>query len=183
MLFATVTQTIGKKVRLDSAHHGDAKAIMDAWQEVNVRDSFHHDKPRNVMEEGDYLRQNEDSPHDHLFLVRRLKPDDRIVGTSGLHHLDAHALTARLGFCLFCQDDGVGDCLEEAIQLTAKIAFEMLRLRCVYVQVLENDDPAKTLFRNLGFVDTQYVVPYHGKRGVHRLVRIMELQGPDLAGK
>jgi RimJ/RimL family protein N-acetyltransferase len=183
MLFATVTQTIGKKVRLDSAHAEDARAILDAWQDINVRDSFHHDRPRNEMEEIEYLRENQESPNDHLFLVRRLKPDDRIVGTCGLHHLDAHALTARLGFCLFCKDEGVDGCLEEAIKLTAKIAFEMLRLRCVYVQVLENDDPAKALFRNLGFLDTQYVVPYHGKRGVRRLVRIMELQGPELAGK
>ncbi len=173
MLFAHATGTIGKKVRLTEAFPEDAGEILDAWQPCGIRDAFHRDKPRSEEEEIRYLARNADSSQDHLFLVRRLEPDNRIVGTCGLHDLNDHALTARLGFCLFCDDEGVGECLEEAVQLTIKLAFDQLKLRCVWAHVPGGDKRAFDFFVRLGFIDATRDDP-------SRDVRIFEYQNPSL---
>ncbi len=80
------------------------------------------------------------------------KKTGRPIGLAGLRNIDGFNGTARLGVLIGAEADRGSGYGTEAVKLLLRHAFDYIGLRRVNLSVLENNQPALSMYRKLGFV-------------------------------
>jgi RimJ/RimL family protein N-acetyltransferase len=180
MIFTQLIKDGDHKVCFIAAYPSDAERILDAWEEPAVQDSWHHFKPRSPEFERSYIAMMDASEHDYLFLVERAE-DRSLIGTVGVHNIEPHARTGRIGLMLFSSGAPEDDSLvEDAVDLIVHFAFERVGLLDVFILVMERDARTKAMLKKLGFQETSRCFPHLASDGRSHQVCIFDKLAPTI---
>lgn len=116
-----------------------------------VRKYLHHRPPLNAFREREWIESQGKSSTDYVFGIA-VRQGGRLIGTTGLHRIDAIARKAEFGLCIgdkAFQGRGYG---KEATRLTLRFAFEELNLNRVKLHVFADNWRAIRLYQKVGFV-------------------------------
>jgi len=142
---------IGAKVYLRPLEPEDAVPL-SAWlndpavgEIMGIRRPSHEESARR------FLAKSAKDPRQVGFGIA-LRRDDRLVGTTVLHHISHQRRSAALGVAVGApavRGRGVGT---EAVRLLLGYAFETLNLNRVWLHVVASNEAARRVYANLGFV-------------------------------
>ena len=147
------------RILLKLARPGDAQRIVEAIEVSTLQNlSFFSGKRRlTVEEERAYLEKIASDPSQQLYLIVR-KDDGRLLGTVGLHDIDAANRNARLGISIFRAEDRGNGYATEALETLIALAFTMWKLGAagntfhkLYLNVFIENERAKQLYARIGF--------------------------------
>ena len=150
-------------VRLMVAHPDHAEILANAiavarsYDDSTLRNFSMFTRPLTVMEEKAYLIRMHSSlkvrfPKDNLFLIIRVE-DGKLLGTTGLHEVDEHNHTARIGIMIFDPRERHRHYATEALDELLEFGFRRLELNKVYANVLVNNQDQIAWDEHYGFVE------------------------------
>jgi RimJ/RimL family protein N-acetyltransferase len=115
------------------------------WRGLNLR------PPLNACREREWIENLGKSQTDYVFGIV-VRDGDRLIGTTGLHRINANSRKAELGINLgevACQNKGYGT---EAVRLVCRYGFEELNLNRIGLSVFSNNLRAIRCYQKAGFV-------------------------------
>ncbi len=126
----------------------DAVTLIDIYDgKAGARFAFFEDE-LTLDRETAYISRMVESPSDLLWVVM---VDGRIIGTVGLHEVDFHIGTARLGIMIWnsrFHGQGYG---KKILYSLFRHAFEELGLEKIYTTTLVTNERAQKLYEKFGF--------------------------------
>jgi ribosomal-protein-alanine N-acetyltransferase len=141
---------IGPSVYLRPLEPADAQPLAAWLNDAEVTRHLRRYQPMTLAEEEGFLRRVSESATD-LVLGIALRADDRLVGATGLHNLDARNRHAEFG--IFIGDKSVWGKGHgtEATRLVLRHAFDTLNLHRVWLHVYEYNEAGLRLYQKVGF--------------------------------
>jgi RimJ/RimL family protein N-acetyltransferase len=129
----------------------DAERMLAAMDPGATKNLQFFSEPVSLERQRAYLEKVTKNPKERLC---RIEADGTLVGTVGLHEIDLHLRTARLGLLVFdpaSRGRGYGTA---AITAMLAIAFDAagLALNKVYLNVFAENVRSRTLYAKIGFV-------------------------------
>lgn len=141
---------IGASVYLRPLEVADAPALVPWLNDPEVTRHLRRYQPLTLAAEEHFLRRMSESETD-LVLGIALRADDRLVGGTGLHKVDARNRHAEFG--IFLGDKSVWGKGHgtEATRLVVRHAFETLNLNRVWLHVYEYNEAGLRVYQKVGF--------------------------------
>jgi len=165
-------------VYLVSAKVTDAQALFDLISANPLPSNFSMFTNAITLEdETAYLKQVVENKSDLLFLIRLPKDDGevgKIIGTIGLHEIDLHNRTARMGIIIFSEEERGLHHGRNAIETILKFAFEESGFNKVYINVWRDNLKNLRYYPQFGFVQEgllreEYIQPDGTKHDLSRM--------------
>jgi RimJ/RimL family protein N-acetyltransferase len=138
-------------IRLVSVNVTDAERMVAALEPDATRNLKFFSAPVSIERQRAYLEKVMRNPAERLWGV---EADGTLVGTVGLHEIDEHLRTARLGLLVFRKDDRGKGHGKAAIRAALAVAFDptQLDLNKVYLNVFAENVRSRTMYAKMGFV-------------------------------
>ena len=137
-----------------------------AFSQMEIKNLVFFSKNLTLTRQREYLSRMEESPTDHLFVIKEIETE-QLVGTIGLHEHDVHHNNIRYGGMVFPGYKGKGYGYE-ATKLILGYAFNELKVNKVYINAFPTNDSlialcAKLCFRFDGILREHYFLngKYH----------------------
>ena len=154
-----------------------AEEMLQAMHVEQLANFQFFEKKVGVTRQRAYLRRIE---RDGAILYGiRLRKGNQLIGTIGLHDVDAHLKTARLGVMIFSENYRGGGRGRRAIQLLLNRAFKDTRLKLnkVYLNVFASNFKGQHLYESMGFDFEGRLKEEYLLRGeYHDLIRLAMLR-------
>ncbi len=157
-----LTRTLqGKNAALRNLKKGDAKELLqlaienrNAVKNFNFFTEIEGEKPNrlgkyNLASEAEYIMRMALSDTDLLVAVEA--PRGNLIGTCGLHEIDVHNDTARLGILIFDESQWGKGYAREALILLIEYAFSELNIHKIYLNAFATNTRGLGLYKKLGF--------------------------------
>ncbi len=163
-------------IRLVPVSADDAARMVDALDPGATRNLKFFSAPVTVPRQRAYLEKVLANPAERLWGV---DADGVLVGTVGLHEIDEHLRTARLGLLVFRKDDRGKGYGRAAISAALAVAFDptQLDLNKVYLNVFVENVRSRTTYAKMGFVQEGVLRQEYLLDGVyHDMVRMSMLR-------
>ncbi len=141
---------VGEKLYLRALAKTDAPLIAAWFARAEVRRGTRQYRPRSLQAQEQFLEQGMSSP-EHIAFGIALGDDDRLVGSCGLHHIDARNHNAELGMVIGDPADWGRGFGAEAAQLLVAYAFDTVNLHRIWLEVYEDNVAARKIYERLGF--------------------------------
>jgi RimJ/RimL family protein N-acetyltransferase len=141
---------IGKTLYLRPLEREDAPAVATWFNDPQVRHTLQRYQPMTVREEEEFLASAGRGEHD-LVLGIVLKQDDRLIGATGLHKIDARNRHCAFGIVIGDKDEWGKGYGREATRLVVDHAFETLNLNRVWLHVYEYNPRGIRAYEKVGF--------------------------------
>jgi RimJ/RimL family protein N-acetyltransferase len=141
---------IGPTVYLRPLEPQDAPTLTPWFNDAEVNRFMLRSRPMSVVEEEAFLRRMAESDSDVLLGIV-LRENDRLVGGTGFHKIDARNRHASFGITIGAKDlwsKGLGS---EATRLMVGYAFGTLNLNRVWLEVYEYNPRAVRVYEKIGF--------------------------------
>jgi RimJ/RimL family protein N-acetyltransferase len=141
---------VGSLVYLRPLEREDVPALVAWLNDPEVTRTVQRYEPLTRRGEEEYLARVEGSATD-LLLGIAARQEDRLVGVTGLHHIDWRNRHAGFGIAVgdkAAWGRGYGT---EATRLLVRHAFETLNLNRVWLHVYEHNERGLRLYRKVGF--------------------------------
>lgn len=128
----------------------DAELILKHLNPKTVKKFSFFSKVPTLEDETRYLTETFESRSDLLFVIKTSDTDE-FVGTIGLHEIEYGNETARIGIILFNTAIHGKGFAGKAIRLLVSYAFHELGLHKIYLNVFEENEHSRGIYRHLGF--------------------------------
>lgn len=141
---------VGERVTLRPLEAGDAPRLVAILNHPEVRRGLRLDRPVSLVAEQEYIVALARS-RAQLVLAVLARAEDRLVGTTGLHHLGDPARQAEFGIVLGGPEawgQGFGG---EATRLLVAHGFEALRLNRIWLHVHADNARGLRAYARVGF--------------------------------
>ncbi len=141
---------VSKRLLLMPLALNDAEEVLD-WinnKEI-VRNFQFFTGAVKVDDELRYIQKMSNSPSDLLLGV--IVGEEELIGTCGLHEIDFHNYTARLGVIIGKREHWNKGYAEEAIRALIVWAFSVMHLNKIYLNVLTTNEKGIHLYTKVGF--------------------------------
>lgn len=158
------------------AKSGDAELILRHLNPETVKKfSFFSSMPA-LADEERYLTEMFTSGSDLLLVIKTLDTDE-FIGTIGLHEIEYGNETARIGIILFNTEIHGKGFAGKAIRLLVSYAFNELGLHKIYLNVFEENDNSRGIYKHLGFQEEGMLRKEYKLRGEYKnLVRMATIK-------
>lgn len=154
----------------------DAERIVAAMRPESTQNLAFFEEPITVERERAYLERMRSSRDSVIMLVEHV--DERLLGTIGLHEIDAEMRTARLGMIIFDPADRGKGYGSYAIRCMLAYGFVQFGLNKIYLNVFVENERGRRLYAGLGFkVEGTLRQEYLLRGQYHDLVRMSMLAG------
>jgi RimJ/RimL family protein N-acetyltransferase len=141
---------IGSSIYLRPLEREDARLLVPWLNDPEVTRQLRRYQPMTLAAEEEFLRRMSESPLDVAVGIV-LRADDRLVGATGLHQVDARNRHAEFG--IFIGDKSVWGKGHgtEATRLMVRHAFDTLNLHRVWLHVYEYNERGLRVYQKVGF--------------------------------
>ncbi len=141
---------IGTRIYLRPLDRSDAAAAVRWLNDAEVNRTLRRCKPVTLSEEEDWLASLGRGETD-LVLGIALRENDRLIGCTGLNHIDWRCRHAELGIMIGDKPEQGKGHGTAATQLLVRHAFETLNLNRVWLEVYEYNPRARHIYEKIGF--------------------------------
>jgi RimJ/RimL family protein N-acetyltransferase len=128
----------------------DAVSFTEWFNDPEVTRNLRRYRPITANEQVEFLRASEGKDSQVVLAIVRRK-DDRLIGATGLHDIDARNRNCWFGICIGDKSAWGQGHGTEATRMMLKIAFDTLNLERVELQVYEFNARAIHVYEKLGF--------------------------------
>jgi diamine N-acetyltransferase len=161
-----------KLVPLDSTHVDFIAAVRTNWENYQFFFDFHLASREQELE---WIHRVTHDPDQANFVIFPVKSPQEPAGTISLTSIDRRSRNAEYGrIYLAAKHRGTG-LMRRASQLVLRYGFCELNLHKIYLRVFSDNEPAKRLYRELGFKDEGTLRQQVYKDGVYRDVNYMAM--------
>lgn len=164
-------------ITLHPAVVADAERMLAMLEPAATKNLRFFSEPVSLERQREFLHQVTKNPSERLYCV---EADDELVGTIGLHEIDRHLRTARLGLLIFRAEDRGKGYGKAAIMKVLSFAFGQngFGLNKVYLNVFAENVRSRTLYAKIGFVQEGVLrQEYLLGDEYHDMVRMSMLRG------
>lgn len=141
---------IGTRIYLRAMERADAPHCLAWFNHPEITRTLLAYRPINLRAEEEFIDKATQSEHD-LVLGIVLKDGDRLIGGTGLHHLDFKNRHASFGITIGDKEEWGKGYGTEATGLMIQHAFETLNLNRVWLHVYEYNERGIRVYTKLGF--------------------------------
>jgi diamine N-acetyltransferase len=141
---------IGTTVYLRPLERADAPTLVPWVNDPEVSRTILLHRPMNLEAEVAFIDRVNASEHDVVLGVMT-KDSDKLIGATGLHHIDFKNRHAAFALSLGDKEEWGKGYGTEATALVVKYAFETLNLNRVWLHVFEYNERAVRVYEKTGF--------------------------------
>jgi RimJ/RimL family protein N-acetyltransferase len=141
---------VGPSIYLRPLEREDARTIVPWFNDPEVMRYLLRYRPLTLTEEEEFLKRMAQSETDLALGIVR-KGEDRLIGATGFHHIDARCRHASFGILLGDKEAWGKGYGTEATGLMVGYAFETLNLNRVWLHVYEYNERGKRAYEKVGF--------------------------------
>jgi RimJ/RimL family protein N-acetyltransferase len=141
---------IGAKVYLRPLDRDDAPLILPWFNDPEVTRTLARHRPVNLRAEEAFIDQLGQGGHD-LVLGIAVRATDRLIGTTGFHHMDFTNRHCSFGISIGEKDEWGKGYGTEATTLMVRYAFDTLNLNRVWLHVFEFNERGLRAYEKVGF--------------------------------
>jgi RimJ/RimL family protein N-acetyltransferase len=153
---------IGEKIYLRPVEREDAPRLEAYFNDPEVTRNLAVYRPMNLAAEEEFVAALNRSEHE-LVLGIAVKQSDALVGTVGLHRIEAKDRHAGFGIAIGAKTEWGKGYGSEATRLVLEHAFSTLNLNRIWLHVYAENQRAIRVYEGIGFV-REGVLRQHGYR-------------------
>lgn len=128
----------------------DAEPMLALLEPEATKNLQFFSAPVSLERQRTYIRRIREDVNERLYAV---EADGNLVGTVGLHEIDSHLRTARLGLLIFRAADRGKGFGRAAIMGILERGFVPFGLNKVYLNVFAENVSSRTMYAKMGFVE------------------------------
>jgi len=147
----TIVYYEGERVYFRPVEPADEPLLRRWINDPATWSTVHRRPPTNELREREWIAGQGNTPNDVIFGIV-VRDGDRLIGTCGLHSLNATSHRCDLGLCIGDRDargQGYGT---EATKLALRFAFEELNVHRVSLCVFDHNPAGIAVYEKAGFV-------------------------------
>lgn len=141
---------IGVKIYLRTLEGEDAEAVAGWFNDPEVTRTLKRHRPMSLAAERGFIEragQNEDD----VVLGIVVKQGDRLIGVTGLHHIDYRNRHTSFGIAIGDKSEWNKGYGTEVTGLMVRYAFETLNMNRIWLHVYENNPRGLRTYEKIGF--------------------------------
>jgi RimJ/RimL family protein N-acetyltransferase len=141
---------VGERIYLRPLDRADAPLVQPWLNDPAVRRTILNWRPLNLEAEEGFIDRMSQSEHD-VVLGIALRADDRLIGVTGLHHIDYKNSNCEYGLLVGEKAEWGHGYGSEACALLTGYAFDTLNLHRVWLGAYEHNAAAIHIYEKVGY--------------------------------